>query len=291
MIAAIGPTTPVTQTTANCAATSSSPLSSPSLLPAPAAAAIDPLSMMYLIESRDEQLGLAEGTKRTQGLQQEEHQQYEKEAQAIQQQDKAAKHKSFWEKVGSICGDVAKVAGVVASVAAAVATCGVASPLAAVAIAGAVLSTAGFADSELGVLKRLGVSADLAGILDTGMSIAGAATSVGAGLLSGGQAAASTASTVGKVAAGVAGVGQVGSAVATVGSSFMQRDEDKADAREVSAEAQQDSLHRLVARLLRQTQDADQQDGRALQTISAIKKTQSETSLIAATGGREGIGS
>ena len=291
MIGAVGSTTQATLTGTSATTGSTAASSALSLLPPPSEAAADPLAMMYLIESKNQQIGISAGTKSIEGKQQDGQKAFQKELTAIQQQDQAAKHKSFWDKLGSICGDVAKVAGVVASIAAAVATCGAASPLAAVAVAGAVLSTAGFADSQFGILQKLGVNSNLAGILDAGMSIGGAVTSVGAGLLSGGQAAASTASTVSKVAGGVGGVGQVGQGAGTIGSAYAQRDEDTADANEEASEVQQANLQRLIMQTLGEMKDADQKQSQTLQTITSIKGTQDQTLLIAASGGSEGTGS
>jgi hypothetical protein len=254
-----------------------------SLLPPPGALS-DPLSMVAYFQSNDQQLGLDEGTKRIQGLQKETQQAFQKEQQAIADLVQAEQHKSFWDSLGGVFSEIAKVAGVVASIAAAVATCGAGSPLAAVAVAGAVMSTAGFADGELHVLQALGVSADVAGMIDVGLSIGGAATSVGAGLASGAATASSTASIVGRVAAGTAGVGMVGQGAGAIGSGLAVRDADKADADDFAAEARQSGLRRLVTQVLQQVQDANQQSSQILDTVMSTKRIEQQTSLVAAAG-------
>jgi hypothetical protein len=284
------PATPATPATPSSPAAPASPSTGSTLLPPPTEAATDPFSMMYLIESSDRQLGLDGASKRLQDLQQEGQVAFKKEELAIQQQDQAAKHKSFWQKVGNICGQIAKVAGVVASIAAAVATCGAATPLAVVAVAGAVLSTAGFADSEFHVLQRLGVSANLAGIIDTGLSIGGAVTSVGTGMFCAARAAATTTTTVGRVAAAVAGVGEMGHGAATIEEGNATAAEDIAFADEAGSEAETSNLRRLIAQLLQRTESDDAKAGTTLQTIHGIQQTENQTSFIAATGGTEGIG-
>jgi hypothetical protein len=284
-----GTTPPVQPSGAGEPAAPAVPASS-TILPAPMVGS-DPLGMIYLIESQSQQLGFSTGSAEIKGLQNENNQECTKELTAIHQEAVAAKHKSFWDKLGSAFGEIAKVAGVVASIAAAVATCGAASPLAAVAVAGAVLSTAGFADSEFGILKKLGVSSKLAGYLDAGMSIGGAVVSVGAGLLSGAQAAASTASTVSKVASGVGGVGQLGHGVSDVGSGQAQAADDKAVADQVDAQTKQASYQRMILQLLAEMQDTDQKGEQTLQTISGIKSTENNTALYAASSGMEGSGS
>ncbi len=291
MIDAVGSTSPLSTTPPTAASTAAAIAQNASLLPAPSEGAGDPMAMMFLIQSKDQQVGFNTSATEIHSDQNANAQAYKTEQAAIQKQEQAEKHKSFWDKLGSICGDIAKVAGVVASIAAAVATCGAASPLAAVAIAGAVLSTAGFADSTFGILKKLGVSDKLTNILDASMSIGGAAMSVGAGLISGAQAAASTASTVSKVAGGVSGVGQVGHGVSAVGSGEAQCADDKATADQVASESQQAEYGRMMTELLGQMKDEQERSSKLLQTISGIKTTENQTALYAASGGTEGIGS
>jgi hypothetical protein len=259
----------------------------PSLLPAPSPGALgtnDGLSMLYYLESKDGQDGIQSGTKKVQGLDAERKQALDKELKAIQQQDAAARQHSFWGDLGNVCGEVAKVASVVASVAAAVGTCGAATPLAAVAIGGAVLSTAGFLDGETHVLQKLGVEAGTAGLVDMGLSLAGAGASVGAGLVAGGKSASSAAEVVGRTAAVTAGVASVGKGASEIEASRALAAEDRATADQLDAQSQSDTLQRAVQRVLDEVSDADQKSQQVLKTISSTQTTQMQTMTLAASG-------
>jgi hypothetical protein len=267
-----------------------------SLLPEPpvgALAGTDPLSVMYLFESKDRNDELSTGTSRVRGLQTERAQELQKELAAIQQEDEATKHKGFWDSLGSVLGEVAKVAAVVVSIAAAVVTCGAGAPLAALAIAGVVLSTAAFVDGECHVLKALGVDDKTTGYIDLGMSIAGALCSGGAAVASSAQAAASTAAaantatsstvaTVKTTAAVVAGVTAVGSGVATIESGQSQAAIDRADADQIVAEALSDHYLRSIQAVIDEVQDSDEKSKQILKTIVATKGIQNDTAAVAA---------
>jgi hypothetical protein len=261
----------------------------PSLLPDPAAGSLsgtDPLSMLYLFESKDQQLGVDSGTKQITALQNERHQAVAQEQKAIQQAIDAQKNHSFWDDLGSVCAEVAKVAVVVASVAAAVATLGAATPIAAVAIAGAVLSTASFADGECHLLQSLGVDAGTAGWIDTGMAVGGGLLSCGAGIAAGGQAASSTLSTVSRAGSVVAGVGAIGSASAGIEAGRAQARSDQAAADQVVAQAQSDHALRRMQMVIDDTQSSDQQAQRMMGTIANTMTIRDQTALSAATAVR-----
>jgi hypothetical protein len=252
----------------------------PALLPPPAELGADPMTMLFLFQSKSQDLQMNASSGEVKGLEAERNNDLNKEQQALANEAKAAKHKSFWDKLGSVCADVAKVAGVVASVAAAVATCGAGTPLAAVAIAGAVMSTAGFLDSETNVLQKLGVSAKLATIVDSALGVGGAICSVG---VAGAVGAVNAARVVTTTAAVVSGVGEVGSGVSAIGSGYAQRDEDRADATAVGAEADQNNLERMITRLVQEAKDSDDQTNQILDTIAGTKNIENQTSLAAAT--------
>jgi hypothetical protein len=288
---AVSATTPATITaSARDAATQSSPNGEPPpLLTDPAAGALagaDPLSMLYLLESNDQQLGVDEGTKRIAALQTERHQALAQEQQAIQHAIDAQKSRSFWDDLGSICGEVAKVAAVVASVAAAVATLGAATPIAAVAIAGAVLSSASFVDGECHVLRALGVDENTAGWIDSGMAIGGAVLSVGAGLAAGGRVASSTLATVNRASAVVTGVGEIGRGASTIegGEALARSDEAAAD--QIAAQARSDHAQRLMQNVIDDTQSSDQEAQGTMGTIADTRAIQDQTALSAATAVR-----
>jgi hypothetical protein len=256
-----------------------------SLLPEPplgALAGSDPLSVLYLFESKDQQDNVSEGTKRIGSLQDERSQALQKELTAIQQEDQALANKSFWDDLGGICGEIAKVAGVVASIAAAVVTCGAAAPIAAVAIAGAVLSTAAFADGELHVLRALGVDDRTAGFIDMGMSLTGALCSAGAGIAAGGATASSTLSTISRTAAIVTGVSAVGTATSTIQAGREQANVDRADADQVLASALSDHLQRAIQGVIDEVQDNDEKAKQIMKTIVSAKGIENETATIAA---------
>jgi hypothetical protein len=292
---------PVNSTTAPSNASSAAaapsqptpPVVATSLLPDPAPAALagaDPLSMLYLFESKDQSLGIDEATKRISALQTERHQALAQEKQAIQQAAEAANNHSFWDDLGSVFGEVAKVAAVVVSVAAAVVSFGAATPLAAIAIAGAVLSTASIADGEFHVLHSLGVDDKTAGLIDTGMALGGAALTFGAGVgtaaATGGKAVSSLASTAARASAVVSGAAAIGRSASEMEAGLAQADSDRAAADEVAAVARSAQVQRFIQMIIDQTQSADQQSQHITHTIANTKTIQNETALTAATAVR-----
>jgi hypothetical protein len=260
-----------------------------SLLADPAVGALagtDPLSMLYLFESKDQQLGVDEGTKRIASLQTERHQALAQEQQAIQKAIDAQKSRSFWDDLGSICSEVAKVAAVVASVAAAVATLGAATPIAALAIAGAVLSSASFVDGECHVLRALGVDDATAGWIDSGMAIGGAVLSFGTGIAAGGRAMSSTLAAVNRAGAVVAGVGEIGRGALTIEAGEALARGDQAAADQIAAQARSDHAQRLMQSVIDDTRSSDQDAQRSMGTIAGTKTIQDQTALSAATAVR-----
>lgn len=257
----------------------------PSLLADPIPGALggtDPLSILYLFESRDQQIGVDEGTKKIEALQTQRHKALQQEQQAIQQAVEASKDHSFWDTLGGICGEIAKVAAVVASVAAAVATLGAATPVAAVAVAGAVLSTASFADSELHVLRALGVDESTAGWVDMGMSLGGAAASFGAGMFARAEVARSTLSIIGRAGAVTSGAAQIGKGACAFGAGDAKARSDEAEADQVAAQAQSDQAARRMRLAIADAQSSAQQSEQIMEAIVSTKAIQNETTLNAA---------
>jgi hypothetical protein len=291
---AIGPTTPPVAPAPAQANASQPPAGGEahSLLidPSPGAlAGTDPLSMLFLFESKDQDLGLDQGTKRIEALQSERHQALAQEQQAIQNAVDAQHNRSFWDDLASICGEVAKVAAVVASVAAAIATAGAASGLTVavvVAVAGAGLSCAAFADGELHVLHALGVDDDTAHWVDFGMSMGGAVCSLGAGLLAGGSAATGSLGIVGRASAVVAGASEVGKGASMIQAGEAQAQGDQAAADQVAAQAQSDHAARRMQVVFGDAENSNQQSERIMRSIANTKTIQNETSLSAATAVR-----
>lgn len=240
----------------------------PSLLVDPKSDALpaDPLSFLYLVESKDRQLGIQTGQKKAEGLAKQRHDALEQEKKAIQDAIEAKKHKSFWDDVASVCTQVAKIAAVAASVAAAVETGG-----ATLAVAGAVLSSAGFLDSETHVLQKLGVDDTTAAWIDTGLSVAGgAATGIGG--------AGSIAERGALVASGAA---EIGKGAATIESGMAQHDADVAVADEMKSKAKWNQLQRMLLVLLGDMKDSDDQSNRVLGHIRATKAIQNQTASTA----------
>ncbi|HEY1694022.1 MAG TPA: hypothetical protein VGG39_17765 [Polyangiaceae bacterium] len=270
MTSAVSNTAPVTATPSQTTAPANAATQT-SLLPSPGDVPTDPILMLFYCDTKQEQVSETSGEKEVENAQDLQQQALKKEQDAIQKEVDAAKHKSFWDKLGKICGDVAKAAAVVASVAAAVATCGAGSPLAVVAVAGATLSSAGFADSELHVLQKLGVNAQVANLLDAGMSAAGGGAALGV-------AAAVHATTAFMAGASVvSGIGTVGSGAATIGSGESQAAEERAQADQVSAQARQDDLRRTTDHVLEEMKSGSDQTTAELRTVADTKNIQEDT--------------
>jgi hypothetical protein len=256
-----------------------------SLMPDPGPAIGSPddaLSLLYLFEDRDQDLGVEQGTSQVASLQTQRNQEFQKELQAIAQEDEAAKHHSFWDDLGSFFSDVAKVAGVVASIAAAVCSLGAATPIAVVAIAGAVLSSASLADGEFHILQKLGVDPKLAGGIDLGMSFAGAACSMGAGMAATGQGVSEAAGIVGRVGSVVSGAATVVQGASAIEAGEAQADAEQAEADQVVAEAQSDHDLRFMQIVIDELQSSDEESKQMLTTIANSKSTLDQTATDAA---------
>lgn len=278
-------TTPPAAPSPSCA-----PASEPhTLLPDPATEALggaDPTTLLYLFESRDRDLAVAEGSKQVSALEAERHQALAQELKAIQQADDAQNDHNFWDDLGRVCGEVAKAAAVVASVAAAVATAGAAAPIAALAIAGAVLSTTAFVDGECHVLQSLGVDRTTAGWIDTGLAIGGGLLSAGAAFAASGTQASTVAGAVERGGAVVGGVGGVGLGVSAIERGEADARSDQAAADEIAARARSDHTERLLTAAVEDAQNSDQTSQRIMNTIVAAKSIQADTALTAASAVR-----
>jgi hypothetical protein len=256
-----------------------------SLLPEPATSALagaDPLSMLYLFESNDQQLDVDEGTKQISALETDRHQALQREQQAIAQALAAEHDHSFWDDLGSVFGEVAKVAAVVVSVAAAVVSCGATAPIAALAIAGAVLSTASFVDGEFHVLRSLNVDAGMAGWIDTGMAIGGAVCSaLGATAATGAMGLVERGGTI------AAGAGAVGEGATRIEAGRAQGRADQAAADQIAAQAVSDQSLRRTQIIVDDIRGSDEAARRALGVIAntdAIRNQTAETAAAAVQG-------
>ncbi|HEY4015413.1 MAG TPA: hypothetical protein VGM06_18840 [Polyangiaceae bacterium] len=258
----------------------------------------DPLDMLAFFESRNQSLGVADGSQRIDDLEQQRHAAVQKQRDAVAQEVAAQKDHGFWDDLGNILGEVAKVAAVIASVAATVCTAGSAAPLA-IAVVGAVLSAASFADGEFHVLQGLGVKSDVAGWIDTGMAIGGAVATAGAGMLSSAAQAGASAGMlssadrarslgvlVSQTVTVVSGVAQIGHGAAGIaaGQAEARADQDAADA--VAAQARSDQATRWVQVVLDDTTDTDKKSKGILSTLSNIDAIQNDTAVAASTAVR-----
>lgn len=181
--------------------------------------------------------------------------------------------RQFWADLESGALEIGKWAGVAASCVLAVVSCGSAAPIAALAIAGAVLSCAAAADSTFGIMEKLGVDAETAGWLNTGMSLAGALCSGGAGI---GQAFSTTAAKTAQVAVRTAGsatsLASAGAtatgAVARANVAAFERDAKMADANAVAAEARQQRTDRRIQGLVAAIKETLASTGRGLTRVN-----------------------
>lgn len=256
-----------------------------SLMPDPDMAALpsgDALSLLYFLESKDQNMSVDEGTKRIQGLQAERNQSLVQERQAIAKEDDAVKNRGFWGDLGNILGDVAKVAGIVAAVAVTVCTAGSAAPVAALAIAGIILSSASFVDGEFHVLQKLGVDPKAAGWVDTGMAVVGAVCSFGAGAASAGGAAVDTASNIGRAASVASGVTSMAQGATTIEVGEAQSECDDAGADEAQAVAQSADGMRFMQAVVSETESSDDSSKQIMATITVTKGIQNSTVVAAA---------
>lgn len=261
-------------------ATSPPSPSSTTLMPEPAAdlgSPGDALSLLYLFEDRGQSLDAEQGTSKISSLQTQRNQEFQKELQAIAQADEAAKHRSFWDDLGSVFSAIAKVAGVVASIAAAVCSFGAATPLAVVAVAAVVLSTASLADGEFHILEKLGVDPSVAGWIDTGMAVVGSACSMGAGIAAAGSAGADAASDIGRVGSVVSGATSIVKGASDIESGEAQADEEDAEADQVAAQAQSAHDLRFMQIVIDELQSSDEESKAMLTTIANAKGTLDQT--------------
>jgi hypothetical protein len=273
-----GPGDPGSAQPAVCAAAGS-------LMPDPDAAMLpagDALSLMYFLESRDQRMSVDEGSTQIRNLQDERNLSLVQERNAVAQKEAAAKSRGFWGDFGNILGDVAKVAGIVAAVAVTVCTAGGAGPVAALAIAGIILSSASFVDGEFHVLQKLGVDPKVTGWVDTGMAVAGAVCSFGAGAASAGSAAVDTASTVARMASVTSGVASMVKGGSTVEEGLAESRCDEAGADAVQAEVQSADTLRFMGLVISETESSDDSSKQIMSTVVVTKGIQDTTAVAAA---------
>ena len=212
-----------------------------SLLPEPNLAGLNPTEMLYALQAQEGQLGVQTSTTAVKQDQAAKDQAVKDQLAQIKKSIQDAQHHSFWDDVGNALGDIGKVCAVVGSVALSVASCGAGTAVAALAITACVLSTAGMAESQFHVLEDVGVDPTTASWIGIGLSVGGAAASLGAGCVASGvqvgDDAVTTTTTVAKTTAKAAslitGAADIGRGVTTVVSANDQADEldDEANAK------------------------------------------------------------
>jgi len=283
MTARVGSTAPVRSApTLRPAVTTA--LAPTSLLPEPSAGSLagtDALSLLFLFESKEGKNDEKSASVKLNAIETERHDAVQKEQEAIQKAVEASQHQSFWDDLGNVCGEIAKVAGLVAAVAAAIGTAGALAP---VAWAGVALSSAGLLDGETHLLQKLGVSADVAGWIDAGLSLGGGVTAAGAALFGEKAAAAVATKAVSTASVVVSGVTSIGKGASEVESAHERAESDRAAADEVAAQATSDHLGRMIESLLIQLKSSDEKSQHIMSTIAQTKTIQNETVLAAAAG-------
>lgn len=225
----------------------------------------------------------------------------------------------FWKDLEATGGEIAKWGAVAASIALAVGTAGTGAPFV-LAVIGATLATAGAADSEFHVLEKLGVSAGAAQWADLGMSVGGAAASIGASFMavSSASAASATASTsaanagattastsaasagvaapsasavkvgivsararaVGAIFGGTAAAGAVVAGAGKIGVSYFEAEAKDAEADFKAAEARQKRIDRLIQLVLDSMKDAYEASHKVLSDLQNAANTAENTNLL-----------
>jgi hypothetical protein len=193
----------------------------------------------------------------------------------------------FWKELEKGALVVAKVAGVVAAAAATVASFGAATPVAVIAVAGLCLSSASLAESEGHVLEKLGVDADTAGMIGTGLGIGGALCSGGAGVANLASATASQATwltttgrVVGTAGGVVSGTAYVAAGTASLRSADITEAADQAAASRVHEQQVQARFERMVTTLIEALKENDKSTERALDGLTKAMSTKSQTLII-----------
>lgn len=248
------------------------------LLPAPLELPSDPLMALLALQSKSRRFQLDSGMKDVQNnkrLRAKAHKEFKR---AIKKAQEAKKKGGFWKRASKFCNKLSKYGAVVAAVALAVGSGGAGAP-ASLAIAGAVLSSASMAQSEYQLLQKMGVSDDLAGKMEMGMALGGAACTGGASVLG------STGSTLGTVQKAVAITSF--SAKMTDAAATTQIGHYDAEAREHESDAlfarlQDQQMQRMFDQILAQIEGSEQSEERAMNSLRGAIETRHATPLIVA---------
>lgn len=240
------------------------------LLPTPGA--LDPMMLLYLYESKNRASGFREATKDIKRAQACRKAEIKKQIDAIRKAAEEKKKGGFWKKVRNKCSTIGKYAAVASAVALAVGTGGAGTP-GALALAGAALSAGSMAQSEWGVLQKIGVNDTWAARCEMTMAVAGAVC-MGFGAPGGADQFDEAIRTADKISTAVGGVATLTAGAATIaeGKYESKAREYEADAAEAAVEAE--SFKRLLNQIIDDLETSDQAEERVLGHIRQAITTQ-----------------
>jgi hypothetical protein len=252
----------------------------PSLLVPPSGdAESDALLILLMVQGQDRDEALASGRADVQQLKTRIQQALAQMKAALKKAAEAKKKSGFWGKLGGSLGGVGRWAAVGVAVVVAVGTLGAATPVAALAIAGAVMSMAAACQGQWHVLEKTGLDPTQAGMLGVGLSVAGAACTLGAsGFGCGGVADLAT--DAGEVAAGSAAVGE---GVTNLEQAFADRDAGYAQADAQQARADQAHAQQLIQWVLENMEDTEDQHERQIDRGAQTMNMQQQSMMLATT--------
>ncbi|MBX3127625.1 MAG: hypothetical protein KF718_12955 [Polyangiaceae bacterium] len=221
---------------------------------------------MYALFSKERQVGLKHQIGELRNAQRLKKGEWQKAKAALNRAMRARKKGGFFKRLAKKCLKVARYAAVAAAVAFAIGTGG-AGAVGALAIAGAVLSCTAMAQSEFGILQKMGMSDELAGKVEWGLAAGSAACSLGAGgaALFGAPAKLSAfGSALGFAAAGVQGV-----TTAAAGYLAWQAAEEDGNAAvhesdAVAARAEEARFERMFMQIMSEIEASEASDQRTL---------------------------
>jgi len=240
------------------------------LLPNPSA--LDPMTLLYLYESKSRADGFKQATKDVKRARDLRKAEIKKQMEALRKAAKEKKKGGFWKKVRNKCSKIAKYAAVASAVALAVGTCGAGTP-GALAIVGVALSAGSMAQSEWGVLQKMGMSDEWAARCEIGMAVGGAVC-MGFGAPGGASQLEETISTGDQICSAAGGAATVTAGAATIaeGKHESKARDLEADAADAAAEAE--AFKRLLNQIIDDLETSDRAEERVLGHIRQAITTQ-----------------
>lgn len=267
-----------------------------SLLPVPLDVGGDAMMALMVLMSKGREVGKQVAQARVSSNNRERKEAIARELQAYQEAARARESGGFWGKVKSTCSTLCKVAAVVGAAAAAVSTAGTGAPFA-LALAGAALSAGGFALGETKVLQEMGLSDSQAAWVEFGVSLGGAACTLGSSLAAGavaskaGDAAAKAgdggdkvfkALKVTQLGAGVVqGTAGIAGGVATIKAGDYEADATDHLADALAQQLAREKLERMLRQLLGELEQDDKSAERAIGSLRGAIETRGNTLMAA----------